>query len=664
MKKFINVVASLGLLLSLGGCSSVRSSDEIQIEKLFEISEFSEDVIKNEWLTRLKHLEEQALNPREFPEITKNCVKFADSLLHLSRKVMAKGRDQKINSLILNMTDRIVEVGRKVRKTFSQTDFFATSIMWDRIQVRGMTIQDLEKINLVTFDDSYVSPKSVEQKLSELNFVQESFGFYTINPHDELLYDIAVGNDELFKKFSEKLLKIGSSYSDKVQPLLYQVKARAMKKIDEKDELVLKIHQLFKISEISEGVIIEKWMPCLKILESFDPKEVEDVGFWFSRNLVNLAAKTMVSSRNPKINSLILEMSSRTVKVMEKAKKAWLKAHPNEKLKDSAELPLRLTSRNDRWIRSWDILNSVAYDENSPEIIEDKLKEIIDLPEEKSYRNDETWHIPHILDSEFWAMPNINWDVYYRIYPLIEDFYKKLQKVGIYNRKHDEKSQKFFDMIKEKAIKIDKEKFDESVLILIRDLFRTDEISDKIIAEEWYPLIKFLEDSEPGKVAYVCYEFSKRLNQFAQEVMAEGRNPKINSLILEISTRLMKIKDKNLNEENHDFCWLNAGLYDINIRFWDIMNKIAYDDTCNSLEAVKTELEKISSSNWTNIDGCDDDRIISHGCEFPEEINQLVEKFHEKLEKVGGYKIKHSELAQSFLERVKKKVQEINSKKN
>ena len=69
MKKFINVAVSLCLLLSLGGCNSVRNDDEIQIEKLFKISEFSEDVIKNEWLPRLKYLEEQALNPREFPEI-------------------------------------------------------------------------------------------------------------------------------------------------------------------------------------------------------------------------------------------------------------------------------------------------------------------------------------------------------------------------------------------------------------------------------------------------------------------------------------------------------------------------------------------------------------------------------------------------------------------
>ena len=651
------------MLLLLEGCKpdfdhQKKSSNIAQHEQ----SEISEDVRK--LIPDLEILETQALNSQKYSGIMKDCIKFADNLLYLSRKVMAKGRNPKINSQILDMTNRIVEVGRKVRNSFSQTDFFATSIMWDRIQVRGMTIQDLEKINLVTFDDSYASPESVEKKLSELNFVQESFGFYTINPSDELFYDIAVGNDELFKKFHEKLLKIGndSSYSDKVQPLLYQVKARATKKIDEKDELEVKIHQLFKITEISEGVIIEKWMPCLKSLESLNlkslkPEKVAEQGFWFSRSLVNLAAKTMVGSRNPKINSLILKMSSRTLKVMEHAKKAWLKAHPNEKLKDSAELSLRLTSRNDRWIRSWDILNLISYDENcnSSEIITNKLEEIINLPEEKSFRNDETWYIPHILDSEFWAMPDINWDLYYRIYPLIEDFYKKLQKVGIYNRKHDEKSQKFFDMIKEKAIKISKEKFDESVLILIRDLFRTDEISDEMIAEEWYPLMKFLEDSEPGKVAYLCYEFSKSLNRLAQEVMAKGRNPKINSLILEISSRLMKIKDKDFNEENHNFCWLNAGLYDINIRFWDIMNKIAYDDKCNSLEAVETELEKISPSNWTKIEGCGDDCIISHGCELPKEINQLVEKFHEKLEKVGGYKIKHSELVQKFLDKVQKK---------
>jgi hypothetical protein len=580
---------------------------------------------------------------------------------------MAKGRDPKIISQIMDMTNRIVDVGRKVRNAFLKTDFFATSIMWDRLQIRGMTIQDLEKINLVTFDDSYDSPKSVEDKLSELNFVQESFGFYTINPHDELFFDVAVGNDELFKKFNEKLQKIGNdgSYSDRVKPFLDQVKARAAKKIDKTEELEIKIYQLFKITEISADVIIEKWMPCLKVLESFDPKEVAKQGLWFSRNLVNLATKTMVGSRNPRINSLILEMSSRTLKVMKHAKKPLLTLNTSKSLTDLLELPWRLTSRNDRWIRSWDILNSVAYGENSSEIIENKLKEIIDLPEEESYRMNETWYIPHILDSEFWAMPNINWDLYYRIYPLIEDFYKKLQKVGIYNRKHDEKSQKFFDMIKEKVIKIGEEKEEESILILIRDLFRTDEISDEMIVKEWYPLMKFLEDSDPGKVAYVCYEFSKSLNQFAQEIMAKGRNPKINSLISEISTRLMKIKDKDFNEKKHDFCWLNAGLYDINIRFWDIMNKIAYDDKCNSLEAVETELKKISLNDWINskVEGCDEDDCGSlSGCELPKKINPLIEKFHEKLEKVGGYKIKHSELAQSFLERIKKRAQEINKK--
>lgn len=275
----------------------------------------------------------------------------------------------------------------------------------------------------------------------KLNFVQESFGFYAINPNNELFYDITLGNDELFKKFYEKLQKIGndSSYSGKVKGFLNQVKEIATKKIDKSDELETKIYQLFKINEISEDVIVRKWMPCLKILESFDSEKVVYLGSLFSRSLVNLAGKTMVGSHDQRINSLILEMSA----------------------------------------------------------------------------------------------------------------------------------------------------------------------------------------------------------------------------------RLMKIKEKDSNEENHMFLWLNAGIYDANIHLWNVMNKIAYDDECNSLELVEAELSKISSNDWDNLkmSGYDDDSYGGlSGCALPKKINQLIEKFHKKLEKVGSYKIKRSEPARKFFESIKKRAEGLKSK--
>jgi hypothetical protein len=429
---------------------------------------------------------------------------------------------------------------------------------------------------------------------------------------------------------------------------------KATEKVDKADELEIKIHQLFKINEISEDVIIKKWMPCLKALESFNPEKfdlekVAGQGFWFSRSLVNLAAKTIVGNRNPQINSLILEMSSRTIKVMENAKKAWLKAHPSKKLEGLDATYWWMVSINDQGLRSWDVVNLITYDEISLAIIENKLEKIINSIDEEFFGRYEIWCSPAI----FLPIYNINWDLRYRIYPLVEDFYKKLQKVGIYNRKHSKKAQIFFDMIKETVIRIKEKKEEEPILILIQDLFRTTEVSDEMISKEWYPIIKILEDSEPGKVAYLCTEFSKSLKQFAQKIMAKGKNPKINSLILEISSRLMKIKDKDLSKKNHNLWWFNAELHCFEIRFWEVMNKIAYDDKCNSLKAVETELSQVPSNEEFN--GSD----LPLETYLPSELNPLIKRFHEKLKKVGGYEIKHNESVRKFLDKVQKRVKKL-----
>ena len=444
---------SLGLLLSLGGCkpnSDYKKKSQTQREQ----SEISEDVSK--LLSDLVILEQHSLNSKKYAGIMKDCIKFADNLLYLSKKVMSNGRNPKVNSLILDMTNRIVEVGRKVRNSFVKDDIFSKMILWRRLCIRKMTIQDLEKINQIAFDDSYASPKSVLEKIWEINYVKGKFN----DLYNELFYDIILGNNELFKKCYKKLQKVGSYKSKnigRVKNFLDLIKTRATEKIDKADELEIKIHQLFKIVEISEDVIIEKWMPCLKILENFDselgslkPEKVAEQGFWFSRSLVNLAAKTMVGSRNPKINSLILEMSSRTVKVMEKAKKAWLKVHPNKKLEGFDATYWVMVSINDHWLRSWDVVNLITYNENSPEIIENKLEKIVNLIDEEFYGEYEIWYSP----ATYLPIYNINWDLRYRIYPLIEDFYKKLLKVGIYNRKHSKKAQIFFDRVEKKTTEI------------------------------------------------------------------------------------------------------------------------------------------------------------------------------------------------------------------
>lgn len=648
MKKIINATVIFELLLFMSACkpNSNKVSYAAQQERI-EISNKIKSLISD-----LELLEEKASNLREFPDIPNRCIEFSIELVDLAKKVMSKGRNQKINSLLLDMADRNVEVARKIRNSLLQTDSFMASVFWQRVVAKCLIVRDFDQINSQILEGLHDVDKFVEN----LNFFQGPFGFYDANSHDELYYDMMLENDQMLEKLHEKLKQIADpkSYGSRFQRFFEQIEMRL--KNYRENSLETQIYRLFKIRKISEDVIKEKWLPILKTLEGYDPNKSEYFGSLFSKSLINIAGKIMVKNRDPEINSLILNMSSRTMEVMDKAKNAWLKANPGkvwDTARDFRTFFWVNVSDNDKWLRRWNILNSVAYDDkcDSLEAVKKEIGEIIDLTDEKDFQY-----------REYWGLPNINWDMYYKIPQLIEDFYKKLKKIGCYDVKHDEKTQKFFDFIKKYAADIDKEKKDDAVLIPIRDLFRTTDISDDTIVKELNPIMKFLEDSEPEKVAYVCYEFSKELNRFAQEVMAEGRNPRINSLILEISTRLMKIKAKDSNEENHNFLWLNAGVYDINIRFWDVMNKIVYDDKCDSLEAVEKELSKISQSYWDNSQVKEhyrDNNGSLSGCELPEEINPLIIKFHEKLEKVGSYKVKRGADEQDFFKRVKKRAQKI-----
>ena len=534
MKKIINAIVIVGLLLFMSACKP--NSNKVSYATQQERIEISNEL--KSLMSDLELLENQASNLSEFSDIPNRCIEFSVKLVDLAKKVMAKGRSQKINYFILDMADRNVEVARKIRNSLLQTDSFVASVLWQRVVAKCLIVRDFDQINALIFDNLYDLDKFVEN----LNFFQGPFGFYDANSQDELYYDMMFENDQMLEKLHEKLKRIANSksYGSRFQRFFEQIETRIQNKGE--NSLEIQIYRLFKIRKISEDVIKEKWLPILKTLEDYDPNQSEYFGSLFSKSLINLAGKIMVKNRDPEVNFLILKMSSRTMGVMDKAKNAWLKANPG-KVWDTA-LDFRTffwvtASDNDKWLRRWNILNSVAYDDkcNSPEAVRKEIDEIIDFTDQKDFQY-----------REYWGTPNINWDMYYKILQLIEDFYKKLKKIGCYDVKHDEKTQKFFDFIKKYAADIDKEKKEDAVLIPIRDLFKTTEISDDMIVKELNPIMKFLEDSEPEKVAYICYEFSKELNRFAQEVMAEGRNPKINSLILEISTRLMKIKDKDSNE--------------------------------------------------------------------------------------------------------------------
>ena len=117
MRDLVNTVASLILLLSLGACDSEQNSKPkstptgySQINKLFGITEFSEAVIREKWLSCLQMLEKEG-----WAEASKWCSSFSNSLIYLAKGVMVQERNPRINALILEMSKRVMAITKKAR---------------------------------------------------------------------------------------------------------------------------------------------------------------------------------------------------------------------------------------------------------------------------------------------------------------------------------------------------------------------------------------------------------------------------------------------------------------------------------------------------------------------------------------------------------------------
>lgn len=178
MKKIINATVIFELLLFMSACkpNSNKVSYAAQQERI-EISNKIKSLISD-----LELLEEKASNLREFPDIPNRCIEFSIELVDLAKKVMSKGRNQKINSLLLDMADRNVEVARKIRNSLLQTDSFMASVFWQRVVAKCLIVRDFDQINSQILEGLHDVDKFVEN----LNFFQGPFGFYDANcfvPH-------------------------------------------------------------------------------------------------------------------------------------------------------------------------------------------------------------------------------------------------------------------------------------------------------------------------------------------------------------------------------------------------------------------------------------------------------------------------------------------------
>ena len=466
MRNFIKIAVSLGLVLpSVGVCSSntdqklpkvkqenkaksnksAQKSPEIdqsenknldesaKIQNLFKITEITESIIKEKWLPLLNDLEKDAVSTKNLDEVTDRCSLFIDSLLHLSKKAMAEERNEILNSQILNMSARSVEVARKIKNVMTKVDSFDAYAFWYAICAKHNNIRVLNMMNLLTFDDSYDSHEVVSHELLDMSNLYEPMP----NFQDEIVFD----NTALVEKFYAKLQKIGCydvSYSKQITQFLDYIQKIATKSDNEKKEDArwLQIYELFGVNEISEDVILKKWIPCFRLLERDTPEEAGNWCHWFSNSLAYLAKSVMVDGRNPNINSLILDMSTRLVEITRKARNAQLKAKP-EKDAEAANETIANTmwlsvTNNDRNIRIWNIMNLVVYDDEY-----DSLKTV----------EFELDNIGNIVNRSLG--PNVYFDAgcNEKVSKLIENFYAKLQKVGSYNIKHSEPVRKFLEHI-------------------------------------------------------------------------------------------------------------------------------------------------------------------------------------------------------------------------
>lgn len=202
----------------------------------------------------------------------------------------------------------------------------------------------------------------------------------------------------------------------------------------------------------------------------------------------------------------------------------------------------------------------------------------------------------------------------------------------------------------------------------IWDLPSTADVSE--IRNRYLPCLQFIEEDVPNldrleDVAGRCHLFSNKLISIAEKAMADQRREDVNALILSMSARILEAMRKVRNASTRtswtaDTPWLSVLYNDNCLHILDIMNLVAYDDDYDSHETVEYELTNIV----TRLNEVVDPNIYINtvgGIKY--DNKHLVIKFHEKLEKVGSYNIRHSAPVQKFLDEIKQEVLELKEEK-
>lgn len=270
MRSFVHTIASLILFLSLSACDSGQDSKQesapagySQINKLFGITEFSETVIEEKWMSCLQMLEKEG-----WAEASKWCPLFSNSLIYLAKGVMVQERKPHVNALILEMSKRVMTITKKARNAKlrrepesdrnpvfekDETDEEKEEnkkktkksgkenkpkeqyeikediesikkkcdAMWFGVATNNIVLHVLDIMNLVTFDEKYDIPETIEYELidiaSRLN--EEVYP----NVYIDVMGQIEFNCPKLVTKFYEKLQKVGIysiEHSDPVQAFL------------------------------------------------------------------------------------------------------------------------------------------------------------------------------------------------------------------------------------------------------------------------------------------------------------------------------------------------------------------------------------------------------------------------------------------------------------
>ncbi len=276
MKSFVNIIASLVLLLFLGACDSKQDSKQTsasasvgysQINRLSGVTVFSEDIIRKKWMPCLQMLENDS-----WAEASKWCQLFSNSLIYLAKGVMVQKRDPSLNSLILEMSERVMMVTKRARNAklrrepesdrnpIFKKDETEDSIkkeqeekksdpdeakksddpeekyeiredmesiqkkcnaMWFAVLTNDNILRVLDIMNLVTFDEKYDIPEVVEYELTNIAVILNDEVYPDI--YADVMGQIEFYCPKLVAQFYEKLKKLeiyDIEHSDPIQKFL------------------------------------------------------------------------------------------------------------------------------------------------------------------------------------------------------------------------------------------------------------------------------------------------------------------------------------------------------------------------------------------------------------------------------------------------------------